>query len=253
MNDIEAGFHRAVAAGISLRQRNGKDVAYDDAVGLDAILREAFEYAAHGSTTQAGVSIMAARSYLQRHTKNPMQQAIEDFMGRCDQEIAKYPQLPDVKVRNLRIRLMVEELLGSKTPYADILRMEGTDLDTQLLLNKSNELVQSMLDGDLVGIADGIADMLYVVIGTAAAYGIDIQEVFDEVHRSNLSKSVWSEAEGRYLVEKDEFGKLIKADTYSPADIKPIIDRQIQNGKEWEEFYADQAHDSEMVLGSLDS
>lgn len=165
--------------------------------------------------------IMSTQSYIQESTKNSMQLDVEEFMRRCDQEVKTYPEIPDEKVKTLRIRLMMEELMGATKPYVEY----------NLIQNKSDELVASILKNDIVGIADGIADVLYVVIGTAAAYGIDIQEVFDEVHRSNLSKTVWDEERQRWYIEKDEFGKAIKPESYSPADLEPIIQRQIDNGK----------------------
>lgn len=250
---INPGFHRAVAAELDRQKRIGYSPEHDDEHGIDHLLELAFQYIAQGSTVKGGALIIAARAYLQRHYKNPMQYAIEEFMRRCDQEVAAYPQLPDEKVRNLRIRLMVEELLGSTKPYPRSLQFSGVELTTELLLNKSDELIQSMLDGDLTGVADGLADVLYVVIGTAVAYGIDIQEVFNEVHRSNLSKTTWDEEKQRWVIEKDEFGKAIKPDTYSPADIPPIIKRQIENGKAWDAFHEDQSNDSELVLGKLDA
>lgn len=257
---ISPSFHRAVAAELDRQKRIGYSPEHDDEHGIDHLLELAFQYVANGSTVKGGAMIIAARAYLQRHYKNPMQYAIEEFMRRCDQEVAAYPQLPSEEITTLRIRLMVEELLGAVEPGET--QTEDTPEQVQLGLNryvhlliknKSDELITSMLKGDLVGVADGLADVLYVVIGTAVAYGIDIQEVFDEVHRSNLSKTVWNEEQQRYTIEKDEFGKAIKPDTYSPADIPPIINRQIENGQAWDEFYADQANDSELVLGKLDA
>ena len=250
---ISPGFHRAVAAELDRQKRIGYPPEHDDEHGIDHLLELAFQYVAQGSTVKGGALIIAARAYLQRHHKNPMQYAIEEFMRRCDQAVAAYPQLPDEDIVTLRIRLMVEELLGSTTGPLDIENDEDAARYINLLVqNKSDELIQSMLQGDLVGVADGLADVLYVVIGTAVAYGIDIQEVFDEVHRSNLSKTVWDEENQRWHIEKDEFGKGIKPDTYSPADIPPIIERQIENGKAWDAFYEDQANDTELVLGKLD-
>lgn len=248
---ISPGFHRAVAAELDRQKRIGYSPEHDDEHGIDHLLELAFQYVAQGSTVKGGALIIAARAYLQRHHKNPMQYAIEEFMRRCDQDVAAYPQLPTDEVRKLRIRLMVEELLGAIDPE-EFANADANQYIELLIKNKSNELIASMLKGDLVGVADGLADVLYVVIGTAVAYGIDIQEVFDEVHRSNLSKTVWNEDLQRYTIEKDEFGKGIKPDTYSPADIPPIIERQIENGKAWDAFYEDQANDTELVLGKLD-
>lgn len=251
---VNPDFHRAVAAELDRQRRAGYSPEHDDEHGIDHLLELAFQYVAQGSTVKGGAMIIAARAYLQRHFKNPMQYAIEEFMTRCDQEVKKFPELPEEQVVTLRIRLMVEELLGKIAAPVEAIRDEDDHRYTRLLIqNKSDELIASMIAGDLVGIADGLADVLYVVIGTAVAYGIDIQEVFDEVHRSNLSKTVWSEEEQRWFIEKDEFGKGIKPPTYSPADIKSIIDRQIANGQAWEDFYSDQANDAELVLGKIDA
>ena len=245
-------FHRAVAAELNRQQRKGYTSEHDDEHGLNHLLEIAKDCIARGSTVRGYAMIIAAQAYLQRNTKNSMQRDIEEFMRRCDQEIKTYPEIPDEEVKILRIRLMVEELLGSTkiSGYPDAKTPEYNPWG--LINDKSDELVQSILNDDLVGIADGIADVLYVVFGTAAAFGIDIQEVFDEVHRSNLSKAVWSEEQQRYIYAKDAGGKTIKPDTYSPADLEPIVQRQIANGKAREEFEADQSHDSELVLGVFD-
>jgi predicted HAD superfamily Cof-like phosphohydrolase len=258
MTDL-SGFHRAVVAELDRHRRKGYDEKHDDDHGLDHLLDQAFDYISRGQTVKAGALIMAAKAYRLRHTKNSMQEDIEEFMRRCDQEVADYPQLPSDEVRTLRIRLMVEELLGAKDISEFMIDIDGNATPYSanhyvelLVKNKSDELVASMLKGDLVGVADGIADVLYVVIGTAVAYGIDIQEIFDEVHRSNLSKTVWNEDLKRYTIEKDEFGKGLKPDTYSPADLEPIVLRQIENGKAWEEFLSDPSDDSELIVATIE-
>jgi hypothetical protein len=51
------------------------------------------------------------------------------------------------------------------------------------------EYLQAVHAGDLVKVADALADLLYVVLGTCVAHGIDAQPIFDEVHRSNMTKT----------------------------------------------------------------
>ena len=231
---INPGFHRAVEAEMGRQKRKGYNPDHDDSEGIDHLLRLAYDYVAQGSTVKAGAMIIAARAWVQRNEdSNIMQRQIAEFMRRCDQEVAAYPQLPEDEIVTLRIRLMVEELLGKiDAPVEWSLDAEFDHRYMRLLVNnKSDELIASMVAGDLVGVADGIADVLYVVIGTAVAYGINIQEVFNEVHRSNLSKTVWSEELRRYTIEKDAFGKGIKPPTYSPAELEPIVARQILQGQ----------------------
>ena len=74
-----------------------------------------------------------------------------------------------------------------------------------------------MASGNLALVAKELADLLYVVYGTAVSYGIDMEPVFREVHRSNLSKV------GGY---KRDDGKWVKPATYSPACLESILDAQ---------------------------
>lgn len=67
-----------------------------------------------------------------------------------------------------------------------------------------------------------LADLLYVVYGTAEELGIPLREVFEEVHRSNMSK-VWEDGS----IQRREDGKVLKPPTYSEANIKKV----------WDEYY----------------
>jgi predicted HAD superfamily Cof-like phosphohydrolase len=91
------------------------------------------------------------------------------------------------------------------------------ELRTRLIQEEFDELKEALDQEDLVAIAKEMADLLYVVYGTAVSYGIDMEPVFQEVHRSNLSKV------GGY---KREDGKWVKPPTYSPACLTPILEAQ---------------------------
>lgn len=58
----------------------------------------------------------------------------------------------------------------------------------KLIAEELNELDEAMDVGSLVQVADALADLLYVVLGTAVVFGIDMEPIFDEVHRSNMTK-----------------------------------------------------------------
>jgi predicted HAD superfamily Cof-like phosphohydrolase len=96
-------------------------------------------------------------------------------------------------------------------------------LRVQLIQEEFDELKEAMAQGDLPAVAKEIADLLYVVYGTAVSYGIEMDPVFREVHRSNMSKV------GGY---KREDGKWVKPVTYSPAKIEPILAEQTAAGLE---------------------
>ena len=59
----------------------------------------------------------------------------------------------------------------------------------RLIIEEAAELVSAMHEGNDVKVADGIGDLIYVVLGTAVAYGMPAGAIFDEVHASNMTKS----------------------------------------------------------------
>lgn len=66
-------------------------------------------------------------------------------------------------------------------------------------------------------VAKELADLLYVVYGTAVSFGIDINKVYAEVHNSNMSKLV----DGKPLKRAD--GKVLKGPNYSPPDLSFVV------------------------------
>lgn len=65
---------------------------------------------------------------------------------------------------------------------------ELADQRYRFIAEELNELDEAMADDNLVEVADALADLLYVVLGTAVVFGIDIAPIFNEVHRSNMTK-----------------------------------------------------------------
>lgn len=140
---------------------------------------------------------------------NKMQQAVQEFHEAVGLTVNDGPTIPSSSDLELRVALMEEEL-------------NGTD-----------ELVESIQKQDLIGIADGLADLLYVVFGTAVTFGIDIQPIFDEVHRSNMSKLG---DDGKPIVSDgtDGYpaGKILKGPNYSPPQIGVELNKQSTYGHE---------------------
>lgn len=94
-------------------------------------------------------------------------------------------------------------------------------LRVALLEEEVGEFVTASAKGDLIGITDALADIVYVVYGTALTYGIDLDAVLREVHRSNMSKL---DSGGKPLTRDD--GKVIKSEEYFPPDIAAVLNRQ---------------------------
>ena len=106
--------------------------------------------------------------------------------------------------------------------------LPGTGIDhslaslrVALLEEEVSEFVSASEKGDLVGIADALADIVYVIYGTALTYGIDLDPVLREVHRSNMSKLG---SDGKPLIRDD--GKVLKSERYSRPDIASVLGLQ---------------------------
>jgi predicted HAD superfamily Cof-like phosphohydrolase len=110
------------------------------------------------------------------------------------------------------------DLVIRDAPDADPVTDEEVDLRMALILEEVEELAQAMTDGDVVEVADALADIVYVIYGTALHYGIDLDAVVAEVHRSNMSKLG---ADGKPLKRLD--GKVLKPDTYFPPNVAAIL------------------------------
>ncbi|MTD16446.1 nucleotide pyrophosphohydrolase [Nakamurella sp. YIM 132087] len=98
---------------------------------------------------------------------------------------------------------------------------EERRLRLALVEEEVGELREAAEAGDLVGVADALADIVYVVYGTAHTYGIDLDAVIDEVHASNMTKLG---ADGRPVRRAD--GKVLKGPDYRPPDIPAVLAKQ---------------------------
>lgn len=127
---------------------------------------------------------------------NPMQKAVLEWHIAFGVIVNTKPTIPDLKVKELRKSLIAEE---------------------------QQELFKAIDEDNIIEIADGIGDLLVVLFGTAISYGINMQPIFDEIQRSNMSK-IWPDGEVHY----NDLGKVMKPSTYSPANLKPILDLQAE-------------------------
>jgi len=137
--------------------------------------------------------------------------------------VLEKPQIPHEKRCELRMALLTEEL---------------------------KELQQAIEDKDLVGIADALCDLQYVLSGAVLEFGLGnhFKALFDEVQRSNMSKACktiaeaeatvayyqnekqtdcyYEEKEGEYLVFRRSDKKVLKSVNYSPADLAGMLKKQ---------------------------
>ena len=121
------------------------------------------------------------------------------------------------------------------------------DLRVSLLLEEMKELQEAIKDNDLVEVADALCDIQYVLAGAILEFGLGdkFKQLFDEVHRSNMSKACksveeanqtiehykrkeqsdayWKEEESLFLVFRETDNKTLKSVNYSPADLGSIL------------------------------
>jgi predicted HAD superfamily Cof-like phosphohydrolase len=126
---------------------------------------------------------------------------------------------------------------------------ERCALRISLLAEELKELQQAVDDNDLVEVADALCDLQYVLSGAILEFGLaeKFKELFDEVHRSNMSKacktveeaektinhykstaetdSYHKEIDGLFLVYRTADDKTLKSVNYSPASLKAILDK----------------------------
>jgi len=114
-----------------------------------------------------------------------------DFMEAFGQDVQVHPTWPDFSTRELRLELIREEY---------------------------QELEEAIENRDLIEVADALTDLLYVIYGAGHAFGIDLDECYLEVHRSNMSKLG---EDGRPM--KNEMGKVLKGPNFFEPNLKDIL------------------------------
>lgn len=104
-----------------------------------------------------------------------------------------------------------------------LLKENEYTLRFNLIKEENEEYFEACKNGDLVEIADALGDQLYILCGTILKHGLQhkIDEVFDEIHRSNMSKL---DAEGKPIFRED--GKVLKSQLYFKPDIRKILERE---------------------------
>ena len=113
------------------------------------------------------------------------------FMKTFGQEIKNKPSFSTKKINQLRISLIQEEL---------------------------DELKEAMANNDLLEVADALTDILYVTYGAGHAFGINLDECFEEVQSSNMSKL---NNDGKPIY--DQNGKVMKGPNYFKPNFVKLI------------------------------
>ena len=116
---------------------------------------------------------------------------VKAFMNTYGQDVKEKAEFPENKIVQLRIDLIQEEL---------------------------NELKEAIKNKDIVEVADALTDILYVTYGAGHSFGVNLDQCFDEVQRSNMSKL----GEDGNPIYNDS-GKVMKGPNYFAPNLKKII------------------------------
>ena len=116
---------------------------------------------------------------------------VKTFMNTYGQDVKEQASFPEDKIVQLRVDLIEEEL---------------------------NELKEAIENNDIVEVADALTDILYVTYGAGHSFGVDLDECFDEVQRSNMSKLG---EDGKPIY--NDSGKVMKGPNYFAPNLKKII------------------------------
>jgi len=116
---------------------------------------------------------------------------VGEFMQSFGQEVKEKAEFPDNDTIVLRLELIEEEL---------------------------RELREAIGDADLVEVADALTDILYVTYGAGHAFGINLDECFSEVQKSNMSKL---DENGQPIYRED--GKVLKGPNYFEPDLSKYV------------------------------
>jgi predicted HAD superfamily Cof-like phosphohydrolase len=134
----------------------------------------------------------------------------ERFEFPVGQRLGAYPDrerwYADKVLRHVASLLKVSQQELDETSREDLRAVR-----VRLMVEELRELVEALREKDEVAVADGVADLCYVVVGTAVAFGLPLDELMAEVHRSNMSKT------------PDGQLKPAKGPNFSPPNLKAIL------------------------------
>ena len=103
--------------------------------------------------------------------------------------------------------------------FPDFMGLESgqANLYMNLITEEYNETLEAFRDRDIVEVADGLADMVWVIMGMASTLDIPFDDVWNEVKASNMSKFV----DGKVIKNAD--GKIMKPDTFFEPDLAKVL------------------------------
>ena len=123
------------------------------------------------------------------------------------------------QIEAVKIFHEIYKLSYKENPTTEI-GLDKIKLRFNLMAEENQEYLQAAKNNDLVEVADAFGDMLYILCGTIIEHGMQdkIEEIFDEIQKSNLSKLG---EDGKPIYRND--GKVMKGPNYFKPDISKVL------------------------------
>ena len=123
------------------------------------------------------------------------------------------------QINSVKIFHEVYNLSYKDSPVADI-GIDKINLRFKLMEEENQEYLEAAKNNDIIEVADALGDMLYILCGTIIEHGMQdkIEEIFDEIQKSNLSKLG---DDGKPIYRND--GKVMKGPNYFKPKISEIL------------------------------
>lgn len=146
------------------------------------------------------------------NTPSNSYERVKEFHETFGHPVGDKPEVPDDDRQELRLALILEEALE----LAEALGFKTEHVKREVGYMLYDYPTES--EPDLVGVADALGDLDYVVNGAALEFGIDLPAVTAEVHRSNMTKLG---PDGKPIYRED--GKILKGEGYEPPNLEKVL------------------------------
>jgi predicted HAD superfamily Cof-like phosphohydrolase len=131
-----------------------------------------------------------------------------------------------MRVEQEKVREFMEKIGDVTHATPTVVEPPVAERRYRLIREELKEYRDAAFAGDLVGVADALGDLLYTVLGLAVLHGIDARSIFEEVHRSNMTKEPLAADDP---IRASSFKLCRKGDTFSAARIAEILFLQVHN------------------------
>ena len=139
---------------------------------------------------------------------------VREFHSAFGHPIAPAATPGDRKLRELRVKLIAEELTELCEALGVAVKIESNGVSSQFVV----EAVKDDDQVDLIAAADALGDLDYVVQGANLVFGFPAEPVLKEIHRANMSKLG---EDGKPIYRED--GKVMKGPNYTPPNVAGVL------------------------------